>query len=83
MTHPLDLPLYGKVKLIDIAKENFVALWNSVIKPDSVQLKEEPNDIHTIGNDFVFVFTCRELPIELLKRAGVLLRTEEYNQQTV
>jgi thioredoxin reductase (NADPH) len=53
------------------------------IKPDSVQLKEEPNHIHTIDNDFVFVFAGGELPIELLKRAGVFLRTEEYNQQTV
>jgi thioredoxin reductase (NADPH) len=47
------------------------------IKSDSVLLKEEPDHIHTLGNDFVFVFAGGELPIELLKRAGVRLRTHE------
>ena len=52
------------------------------IKPDSILLKEESDHIQTFGNDFVFVFAGGELPIELLKRAGVRLRTEEYNQQS-
>jgi putative YpdA family bacillithiol system oxidoreductase len=53
------------------------------IKSDSVVLKEDPDLVHTLSNDFVFVFAGGELPIELLKRAGVRLRTEEYNQQAV
>ena len=39
MTHPLDLPLYGKVKLTDIAKEDLVALWNSVIKTTGLEIQ--------------------------------------------
>jgi thioredoxin reductase len=50
------------------------------IKSDSVVLKEDPDHVHTLSNDFVFVFAGGELPIELLKRTGVRLRTEEYNQ---
>jgi putative YpdA family bacillithiol system oxidoreductase len=51
------------------------------INSESVMLKEEPDHIQTIRNDFVFVFAGGELPIELLKRSGLRLRTEEYNQQ--
>lgn len=47
------------------------------IRSDSVVLKEEPDHHHTLGNDFVFVFAGGEMPIELLKRAGIRLRTEE------
>ena len=50
------------------------------IKSDSVVLKEDPDHVHTLSNDFVFVFAGGELPIKLLKRTGVRLRTEEYNQ---
>jgi thioredoxin reductase len=59
-------------------------IFNSQVQEignDSVLVKEDPNHIHTLKNDFVFVFAGGELPIELLKRAGVRLRTEEYNQQ--
>ena len=31
MTQPLDLPLYGKLKLSEMSKEDLVALWNTVV----------------------------------------------------
>lgn len=52
------------------------------IKSDSIMLRADPDQIHTLSNDFVFVFAGGELPIELLKRAGVRLRTEDYKPQT-
>jgi putative YpdA family bacillithiol system oxidoreductase len=51
------------------------------IKPYSVLLKGELDQIQTLSNDFVFVFAGGELPVELLKRTGIRLRTEEYNLQ--
>ena len=50
------------------------------ITTDTVLVKEEPDHLHTLQNDYVFIFAGGELPIELLKRAGVRLRTEEYSQ---
>jgi thioredoxin reductase (NADPH) len=65
--------------------KKIVVIFNSQIqeiKSDSIMLKVDPDQIHTLNNDFVFVFAGGELPIELLKRAGVRLRTEEYISQT-
>ena len=47
------------------------------IKPDMIFVQEGDKIIHNLPNDFVFVFAGGELPTELLKRAGVKLRTEE------
>ena len=47
------------------------------IKPDVVFVQEGDKIIHNIQNDCVFVFAGGELPTELLKRAGVKLRTDE------
>jgi thioredoxin reductase (NADPH) len=55
-------------------------ILNSVlleIRNNAVLIKEEPEHLHTISNDYIFVFAGGELPIELLKRAGVQLRTKE------
>ncbi len=47
------------------------------IKPDTVVVQEGSKIIHNLQNDFVFVFAGGEMPTELLKRAGVKLRTSE------
>jgi thioredoxin reductase (NADPH) len=47
------------------------------IKPDAALVQEGDKIIHNLQNDFVFVFAGGELPTELLKRAGVKLRTSE------
>ena len=46
------------------------------IEPDAVTLRS-PSGERRIPNDVVFVFAGGELPAEMLKRAGVALRTEE------
>ena len=66
--------------------KKIVVLFNSQVQEihtDAVLIKEEPGHIHRLDNDFVFVFAGGELPIELLKRAGVRLRTEEYNHEAL
>ncbi len=60
----------GKVKAI--FSSNVVE-----IKPEAVIVQESNKIIHNLQNDFVFIFVGGELPTELLKRAGVKLRTAE------
>ena len=39
MTQPLDLPLYGKVKVSDMSKEDLVALWNTVVGSSGLEVQ--------------------------------------------
>ncbi len=47
------------------------------IRPQEVVLRGPENAVHTIKNDFVFVFAGGELPAEFLQKIGVQFRTEE------
>lgn len=47
------------------------------IQPDKVLIREKENIVHTLKNDYVFIFAGGELPSEFLKRIGVSLRTAE------
>ena len=40
MTSPMDLPLYGKVKLYETSKKELLDLWNLVLGKNSIQIKE-------------------------------------------
>ena len=40
MTSPMDLPLYGKVKLHDTSKDELLGLWNKVIEEHEIEIKE-------------------------------------------
>ena len=40
MTSPMDLPLYGKIKLYETTKTELLDLWNDVIKKNSIPIKE-------------------------------------------
>jgi thioredoxin reductase (NADPH) len=66
-----------------IHSKKIITILNSSvqeIKSDSVLIKEEPEQIHELANDYVFIFAGGELPSELLKQAGVRFRTEESNK---
>lgn len=41
MTHPMDLPLYGKVKLKETSKDELLNLWQTVIKQNEIIIKEK------------------------------------------
>jgi len=40
MTSPMNLPLYGKVKLYDTSKDELLQLWNKVISEHDIEIKE-------------------------------------------
>jgi thioredoxin reductase (NADPH) len=40
MTHPMDLPLFGKVKLFETNKSELLDLWQSVLKKNSITIQE-------------------------------------------
>lgn len=41
MTHPVDLPLYGKVKLMETSKDQLLDLWNSVLNKHNITILEK------------------------------------------
>jgi len=61
MTSPLDLPIYGKVKLSETSKEALLDLWNRVIERTelSIQSNEKVEDIQT-NNDSLRVITSKD-----------------------
>jgi len=40
MTSPMDLPLYGKVKLSETSKDELLDLWNEVLSKHSIEIQE-------------------------------------------
>jgi thioredoxin reductase (NADPH) len=40
MTTPMDLPLYGKIKLYETTKTELLGLWNEVINKNNISIKE-------------------------------------------
>jgi thioredoxin reductase (NADPH) len=61
-----------------VHSKKITVIFNSQVQEifhDIVLVKEEPDHVHRIGNDYVFIFAGGELPMELLKKAGVKLRT--------
>lgn len=41
MTSPMDLPLYGKVKLYQTSKHELLNLWNTVLTKNNISIKEK------------------------------------------
>ena len=54
MTSPMDLPLYGKVKLRETSKSQLLELWNTVISKHDIVIKENSKveEIKKIDNVF-------------------------------
>ena len=56
MTSPMDLPLYGKVKLFETSKTELLGLWNGVLDKHEIVIKEYSkvdsisfvNDVHKV-----------------------------------
>jgi thioredoxin reductase len=54
MTHPMDLPLHGKVKLKETSKPELLKLWQSVLAKNDISIREN-SKVDTIipeGNQF-------------------------------
>jgi putative YpdA family bacillithiol system oxidoreductase len=68
-----------------IHAKKIIVVFNSniaEIRADTVVVHENTGRRHTLPNDYVFVFAGGELPSEMLKRAGVRLRTKESDSTT-
>jgi len=55
MTAPMELPLYGKVKLYETTKEALIELWTSVVEQTGLEIRcgERVTAVETKGEDFV------------------------------
>lgn len=54
MTSPMDLPLYGKVKLYETSKTELLELWNSVINKNQIIVKENAKVEEIISENNLF-----------------------------
>ena len=50
MTSPMDLPLFGKVKLYETSKSELLDLWKDVLSKNMINLKEN-SKVESIGNE--------------------------------
>ena len=41
MTSPMELPLYGKLKLTETSKSELIGKWNDVLKKNNISIKEQ------------------------------------------
>jgi len=64
MTSPVDLPLWGKVKLTEASKETLLDLWQQVLVKTqlTVNTNEKVLDISSAGGRFVVKTGIREYP---------------------
>jgi thioredoxin reductase (NADPH) len=54
MTSPMDLPLYGKVKLFETSKTELLDLWNTVLMRNSISVKENSKVESIISENGIF-----------------------------
>jgi thioredoxin reductase len=71
MTSPMDLPLYGKIKLYETTKSELLDLWQSVLKKNSIVVQENSKVDSIVSEDEIFKVTT--LKGEQLSAACILL----------
>lgn len=54
MTSPMDLPLYGKIKLYETTKSELLDLWQSVLKKNSITVNENSKVESIIAEGGIF-----------------------------
>lgn len=61
MTSPVEVPLYGKFKKMELSKEELLAFWKDIVKrnPFKVNTGEKVDDIRT-GEDRIFTVTTNK-----------------------
>jgi thioredoxin reductase len=76
MTSPMDLPLYGKVKLFETSKAELLDLWQSVLKKNHIKIQENSKVESIISEDGIFKvttgkgeqFTCESVLLAIGRR---------------
>ncbi len=57
MTSPMDLPLYGKIKLYETSKAELLELWNNVLTKNNISIKENSKVESIISENGIFRVT--------------------------
>ena len=57
MTAPMDLPLFGKIKLFETRKAELLELWQSVLKKNNITIKENTKVDSIVTEDGIFNVT--------------------------
>ncbi|MFC2103398.1 NAD(P)-binding domain-containing protein [Bacteroidota bacterium] len=70
MTNPMDLPLYGKIKLYQTSKSELLDLWNNVLTKNNVNISDEEPVKSINKSDRLFEVTT---PSGEYKSSSVLL----------
>jgi thioredoxin reductase/Pyruvate/2-oxoacid:ferredoxin oxidoreductase delta subunit len=60
MTHPMDLPLHGKVKLFETEKAELLELWNTVLLKNEIQIQEHKKAEKIIPQNGGFLVQCSD-----------------------
>lgn len=71
MTSPMDLPLYGKIKLFETTKAELLGLWETVLKKNAIEVKENSKVESVATSDNIFHITT--IRGEVYTSASVLL----------
>ncbi len=54
MTSPMDLPLYGKIKLFETTKTELLDLWNTVLERNSISVNENSKVESIVSENGIF-----------------------------
>ncbi len=76
MTNPMDIPLYGKVKLFETSKNELLELWNEVLGKNEISIKEKSKvesivfqnshfEVETVGKE---KYTARKVLLAIGRR---------------
>ncbi|NOX64556.1 MAG: NAD(P)-binding domain-containing protein [Chlorobi bacterium] len=62
MTSPMDLPLYGKLKLVETSKSELLDIWLKVLELNNISVSENEkvNEIQKFNNTFKVISTKNE-----------------------
>jgi thioredoxin reductase/Pyruvate/2-oxoacid:ferredoxin oxidoreductase delta subunit len=71
MTSPMDLPLYGKVKLYETSKSELLDLWQTALKQNNITVKENSKVESVVAEGDIFKVTT--VSGEVFSAAAVLL----------
>ena len=55
MTAPMDLPLWGKVKLVETSKSELLDLWKNVLEKNKITINEQEKVLEIIKQDNLFI----------------------------
>ncbi len=76
MTSPMDLPLYGKIKLFETSKSELLELWQNALKKNNISVLENSKVETIVSDNGIFrvttlkeeVYTCESVLLAIGRR---------------